>query len=108
MDRLRGTETDQADIDAHDGLPPSEAEAARKLIDDHTAGRKPPQLVGSKQTYEQEGDCWASDEQTLEIEMTDRGGGSYWVISTGRWAVDDIEEMVELLEKAGVERRAKP
>lgn len=81
--------------------------SSRALIADDGIVEPPkPRLVGSTQTFEQDGDCWVTEPQTIEIEMTDGGGGSYWVLTTERWAINDIEDLIALLEKAGVERRA--
>lgn len=37
--------------------------------------------------------------QTLGVEITDAGGGKYLVISTDRWAINNVEELTKLLEK---------
>ena len=51
-------------------------------------------------TISQEGDCCGGDSrQFLEIRTEDGGGGMYWVLSTERWAVDDLKEFVSVLEK---------
>jgi len=37
--------------------------------------------------------------QELSIEITDCGGGSYFVLKTRRWAVDAPADMAELMAK---------
>lgn len=57
-------------------------------------------LTSLKATYNQPADDTApvDVEQTLEIESIDGCGGPYFVIKSERWAFDNIEEMVEILE----------
>jgi hypothetical protein len=57
-------------------------------------------LISLKATYEQPADNFAPTEaeQMLEIEIVDGCGGPYFVIKSHRWAFDNIEEMVEILE----------
>jgi hypothetical protein len=38
-------------------------------------------------------------DQWLNITITDCGGGPYFVIETGRWAFNSIEELAETLSK---------
>lgn len=49
-------------------------------------------LASIKLTLTQEEDCCgrvAHDEQSIEIETMDGGGGPYLVIATERWSLDD-------------------
>lgn len=49
--------------------------------------------------YTQEGDSNSSDYfQSLELQITDAGDGSYFVLKTERWAFDSVEELIEVLE----------
>lgn len=64
-----------------------------------------PKVVEWRKTLEQDGDCWSSEPQNLVVSMTDGGGGAYFVIETARWAFNDLDELVEMLLSAGVERR---
>ena len=65
--------------------------------------RKQPTLDTWAKTFSQEGDCCGGDEvQELSVSAHDGGGGPFFVIGTVRWAIDDITQLVELLEKAGV------
>jgi len=59
-----------------------------------------PKLISLKAIYEQEMDCSADsdDIQTIEISTEDGGGGFYFVLKTERWAVDEPNELLELLE----------
>lgn len=56
----------------------------------------------------QEGDGWSSEDQCITVGQDDCGGGPYWWFKTDRWAFDCIEDVVEMLEQAGVQRRALP
>lgn len=48
--------------------------------------------------YSQEPDAFDDEpEQYLEIETCDAGGGDYYVITTKRWAVNEIDELIALL-----------
>jgi len=61
-----------------------------------------------KVTYTQESDsCQSADEgQLLEFFTEDAGNGKYIVFKTERWAIDSIDELVEILNdfklKAGI------
>jgi len=61
-----------------------------------------------KVTYTQESDsCQSSDlGQQLEVFTEDAGNGKYMVFKTERWAIDSIDELVEILNdfktKAGL------
>ena len=51
--------------------------------------------------YVQEQDCCSSsknDVQTLKLSIEDGGGGSYYVMETSRWAFDNAEEIIKVLE----------
>jgi len=37
------------------------------------------------------------DTQTLTVYVADAGGGPYLVIETARWAIDDIDELADML-----------
>ena len=43
-------------------------------------------------------DTSLNDVQTISINTEDGGAGVYYVINTERWAVSDIEELIQLLE----------
>ena len=51
-------------------------------------------------TYTQENDCCDPSElgQQLILKTQDGGGGSYVVIETERWAIDDIDEFCKALK----------
>jgi hypothetical protein len=59
-------------------------------------------------TYTQENDSCDSSSfpQQLELSTDDAGGGKFIVIKTERWAIDSIDELVEILNdfklKAGI------
>jgi hypothetical protein len=53
---------------------------------------------------EQEGDCCDGDRQMMHIGQDDGGGGPFWFIETERWAFNSIDELIALLERAGVPR----
>ncbi len=62
----------------------------------------------TKITYSQDSDsCDITDlGQTLEISTEDAGDGKYIVFKTERWAIDNIDELIEILNdfksKAGI------
>lgn len=56
--------------------------------------------------YMQEADCCDTEPQVLQIQQQDGGGGPYWVLTTERWAIDSIAELVALLRSAGVAETA--
>lgn len=39
----------------------------------------------------------SQDGQFLEIKTQDAGGGTYYVLSTERWAFDNFEELIKIL-----------
>jgi hypothetical protein len=57
-------------------------------------------------TYSQECDESSNNIQELKIFMEDNGAGKYIVFETQRWAIDNIDELVEILNdfklKAGI------
>lgn len=59
-----------------------------------------PKLISLKAVYEQEVDCNADsdDVQTIEISTEDSGGEFYFVLKTDRWAIDEPNELIQLLE----------
>lgn len=59
-------------------------------------------LWGGRLTYYQDSDdCDTSDMgQELTVIAEDGGAGKYLVIETKRWAMDNIEELIELLKDA--------
>lgn len=59
-------------------------------------------LTSVTETYTQKEDCCGRVGETgqdIEISMENGGGGSYIVIKTERWAVDDINELVGSMKK---------
>ena len=62
----------------------------------------------TKITYSQDSDsCDITDlGQTLEVSTEDAGSGKYIVFKTERWAIDSIDELIEILNdfklKAGI------
>lgn len=59
-------------------------------------------------TYIQEQDSCCSDalDQSLQLFTEDAGAGKYIVFKTERWAIDSIDELIEILNdfkyKAGI------
>ena len=54
-------------------------------------------LTSVTETYSQEEDCCGRVNeigQDIEISTENGGGGSYLVIKTERWAVDDVNELI--------------
>lgn len=51
--------------------------------------------------YEQDNDCCDSGNlgQTLTVQTQDGGGGNYIILSTERWAIDDIDQFCAELKK---------
>lgn len=48
--------------------------------------------------YSQEGDnCTSNNVNSLTIFTQDSGGGTYFVLETERWAFDDVNELVEMI-----------
>jgi hypothetical protein len=50
-----------------------------------------------KVTYVQECDESSQDLQSLKIFTNDNGAGKYIVFETERWAIDSIDELIEIL-----------
>jgi hypothetical protein len=48
-------------------------------------------------TYSQECDESSQDWQSLKIFTNDNGAGKYIVFETERWAIDSIDELIEIL-----------
>lgn len=65
-------------------------------------------VEGWTKAYSQDGDTCSAEVQDIEIEQVDGGGGPYWVIKTDRWAIDYLDELVDLLKVAGVEAKKNP
>ena len=62
----------------------------------------PARMVVDTVKFYQDGDTWKSnDVQELTIRQEDAGGpdGAYWIISTERWAVNDMDELIALLRR---------
>jgi hypothetical protein len=58
------------------------------------------EIEGMSVTYTQESDGCSPDSnsfQELEIFTEDAGSGKYMVLKTERWAIDSIDEMIEIL-----------
>lgn len=59
-------------------------------------------------TYTQDNDSCDTNSfpQQLKVSTDDAGGGKFIVISTERWAIDSIDELIEILNdfklKAGI------
>jgi hypothetical protein len=49
-------------------------------------------------TYSQECDESSQDWQSLKIFTNDNGSSKYIVFETERWAIDNIDELVEILK----------
>ena len=50
-------------------------------------------------TYTQEADSNdAGDLQSLTMSTSDAGGGVFFIIKTERWAIDDLQDLVTLIE----------
>ena len=52
-------------------------------------------------TYSQEPDCeqTGSEPQFLYLSVEDCGGGPYIVMETERWAMDSVDDFIELLKE---------
>lgn len=67
-----------------------------------------PKLMTWEKHFEQDCDtCDARNDskQDLMVKQDDGGGGPFYVIETERWAFDYLEDLIEFLETAGVQRR---
>lgn len=65
-----------------------------------------------KVTYEfsQNGDSCqdnVDNAQSIKIETENAGAGDYYVISTERWAFDDIKSLVKLIRKIKLQKEKK-
>lgn len=47
--------------------------------------------------YAQQCDLHSNNYQNLKISMEDSGGGFYYIIETERWAINDIDELINVL-----------
>lgn len=60
--------------------------------------------IAAKYTFHQERDCCGEGDEDnyLEIETHDGGGGQYLVIKTERWAIEpgEFPEFINLLKKS--------
>jgi len=64
------------------------------------------ELTSWVKTFAQEADtCSNETTQDLIVEQEDGGGGPFWRLRTPEWSFDSLDELIELLEKAGVGRR---
>ena len=54
-----------------------------------------------KLTFSQENDCMESSDlgQFLNIHTENGGGGDYFVMDTERWAFDNIDDLIEVLNQ---------
>ena len=54
-----------------------------------------------KVTFTQDNDCMESSDlgQFLHIHTEDGGGGDYFVMDTERWAFDNIDDLIEILNQ---------
>jgi hypothetical protein len=65
-------------------------------------------IEGMSVTYTQDSDSCdtSNDNQQLDVFTEDGGGGKYMVLKTERWAIDSIDELIEILNdfklKAGI------
>ena len=58
-----------------------------------------------KATYIQQCDQNREDFQELQIWLDSQGAGKYFVLKTKRWAMDDIQELIDVLKD--FKRRAR-
>ena len=49
--------------------------------------------------FNQEGDEIRADHQYLKVELADQGAGHYFIISTERWAFDEVQDLIDILNK---------
>jgi hypothetical protein len=49
-------------------------------------------------TYTQQSDSNTDEQQTLTIVTDDAGGGMYLSISTERWSIDNVTDLVNLIQ----------
>lgn len=55
-------------------------------------------LTNASMVYTQHDDLKSNDFQDLNIELGDNGGGHYLVLKTERWAINDVDELIKVLE----------
>ena len=48
--------------------------------------------------YTQEADDNSSEVQLLEISTEDAGGGAYYILKTERWAFDNLNDLIKVLQ----------
>jgi len=48
--------------------------------------------------YTQEADDNSSEVQLLEISTEDAGGGVYYILKTERWAFDNLNDLIKVLQ----------
>ena len=53
--------------------------------------------VKAEFAQDKDGDDAGCEMQTLTVEMTHCGGSPYLVLETGRWALDEVDELTDLL-----------
>ena len=56
------------------------------------------ELENLKATYVQQCDQDREDFQELQIWLDTQGAGKYFVLKTKRWAMDDIDELIDILK----------
>lgn len=60
------------------------------------------ELYGGHMEFTQEGDSVNGGIDLIKIEVSDAGGGKFMRIITEGWSFDNLDELVELLNKARV------
>ena len=63
--------------------------------------KQKPSLYDMKATYLQEPDTESEIPEVHELKIKTHGcgdSGIYYTISTGRWAFDDIDELIDILQ----------
>ena len=56
-----------------------------------------PNLVQLSATYHQEADSNGEEDQTLVISTQESMGNPYFIIQTERWALDNVDELIAIL-----------
>lgn len=61
-----------------------------------------PEIFGGTIEFTQEADCCADNQldQSIKVSVTNGGGGKYFYIETERWAFNDIDELIAILNRA--------
>lgn len=49
--------------------------------------------------FNQPGDENRDNVQFIKVEMLDQGAGHYFVISTERWAFDEVQDLIDILNR---------